>query len=148
LADLQKALGSAVQNAALSKNPDRRGIRVALLSKRALHDPTDIVEFSPNVAFAIGDQRGNPITTLRRGALWAKAKLAGIIVHVITAHLKSKLLDYPTPDGGTAFSTNDEALRVAPRASHSRNAPRGRDTPNLSQPHPRDQPERRPHSAR
>jgi endonuclease/exonuclease/phosphatase family metal-dependent hydrolase len=35
-----------------------------------------------------------------------------MVVHVVTAHLKSKLLDYPTPDGGSAFSTNDESLRA------------------------------------
>jgi endonuclease/exonuclease/phosphatase family metal-dependent hydrolase len=112
LADLQAARDGGFPYAALSKRPDRRGIRVALLSKRELHDPVDVVEFSPNVAFAIHDRRGNAVTTLRRGALWAKLEIEGMVVHVITAHLKSKLLDYPTPNGGSAFSTNDESLRA------------------------------------
>lgn len=34
------------------------------------------------------------------------------IVDVITAHLKSKLLTYPRPGGGSSFSTSDEGLRT------------------------------------
>ncbi|HWA71557.1 MAG TPA: endonuclease/exonuclease/phosphatase family protein [Polyangiaceae bacterium] len=112
LTDLQSALGDSMPHAALSENPDRRGIRVALLSKRVLNEATEIVAFSANVPFKIEDHRGKPVTTLRRGALSASITIDRTRVHLLTAHLKSKLLDYPTPDGGTAFSTKDESLRA------------------------------------
>jgi endonuclease/exonuclease/phosphatase family metal-dependent hydrolase len=43
-----------------------------------------------------------------RGAVHARVQVAGKTVHVITAHLKSKLLTFP----GKKFTTSDEGLRL------------------------------------
>ena len=106
--DLKTAVGNAYANGQLSKNPDDRGIRVGFLSKLSLENPTDIVDFSPNVSLSIKGEDGTPIARMRRGALWVKTTVDGLTINVITAHLKSKLLTFP----GGAFSTRDENLRA------------------------------------
>lgn len=51
LRDLQQALGGAYPHRAVSAFPDRRGIRVAFLSKHPLDEPPeDIVDFPPGPA--------------------------------------------------------------------------------------------------
>ncbi|MEO8182906.1 MAG: endonuclease/exonuclease/phosphatase family protein [Deltaproteobacteria bacterium] len=106
--DLREALGGAYAHGELSKKPDGRKIRVGLLSKHALTDPKDIVDFTPNPLLSIQENDGTPITRMRRGALWVKTVVAGLTINIVTAHLKSKLLTFP---GGT-FSTKDENLRA------------------------------------
>lgn len=98
--------------AALSNKPDSRGIRVGFLSKIPLDSPEDIVDFTPNPCLALADENGEPVKAMRRGALWVRTTVDGLKLNLVTAHLKSKLLSYPKPGGGTAFSTNDENLRA------------------------------------
>jgi endonuclease/exonuclease/phosphatase family metal-dependent hydrolase len=47
-----------------------------------------------------------------RGALRVRVSKAGFSTDLISVHLKSKLLTFPLPGGGTAFSTNDEGDRA------------------------------------
>lgn len=94
--------------------PDRRGIRVGILSRVPfLGDAADITAFTgppPLDSVAGLDNGGNviQITELGRGAVGVTVNRNGIRVHIITCHLKSKLLTFP----GGFFSTNDENLRA------------------------------------
>lgn len=111
LADLQQGLGGNYPHACLSQYPDARGIRVAFLSRLAIESSEHIHELEPNAVLAIRQENGTPVTTLRRGALRIRIGVRGEPVDILTAHLKSKLLSFPSPRGGTAFSTTDESLR-------------------------------------
>lgn len=66
------------------------------------------MDIAPNVSLSLQDERGTPVTRMRRGALWVKTNVDGLTVHLITAHFKSKLLTFP----GGRFSTTDENLRA------------------------------------
>ncbi len=94
--------------------PDGRGIRVGILSRLPFQaGAADITAFTgppPVDAVAGLDNHGNVIliTELGRGAVRVTVNRNGIQVHIITCHLKSKLLTFP----GGAFSTNDENLRA------------------------------------
>jgi endonuclease/exonuclease/phosphatase family metal-dependent hydrolase len=115
LHDLQQALGSAYPNHAISAFPDRRGIRVAFLSKHAVGQQEDIVDFPPGPALDIHDLTATgettPISRMGRGALRIRATKNGLTVDLITAHLKSKLLTFPRP-GGSSFTPRDEEERA------------------------------------
>lgn len=94
--------------------PDRRGIRVGILSRLPFErDPSEISSFTgpPPVDTVAGlDDAGNviQITAMGRGAVRVTVQCAGINVHIITCHLKSKLLTFP----GGFFTTSDENLRT------------------------------------
>jgi len=111
-ADLKKAVGGKYTHGELSKHPDGRGIRVGYLSKLPLEHPKDIVDFAQNPSLSVNDTSGAPVKRMRRGALWIKVTVDGKPINIITAHLKSKLLEYPKAGGGTAFSTDDENVRA------------------------------------
>lgn len=92
---------------------DGRGIACAFLSKLPLHDPVDIVDFSPQVrALGATDPAGNALQRLGRGALRVRVTKSGFTTDLISLHLKSKLLTFPLPNGGSAFSTTDEGVRA------------------------------------
>jgi endonuclease/exonuclease/phosphatase family metal-dependent hydrolase len=117
LHDFQQALGGTYPHRAVSAFPDRRGIRVAFLSKLAvdeLADP-DIVDFPPGPALDIHDLTetggSTPITRMGRGALRIRVTKNDLTVDLITAHLKSKLLSFPRP-GGSSFTPRDEEERA------------------------------------
>jgi endonuclease/exonuclease/phosphatase family metal-dependent hydrolase len=84
---------------AVSKHPDARGIRVALLSRAPLHDVRQIVDFPPLGLDRVPDVDGGFLTRLGRGALQATVRLdgagSGHEIRVLTTHLKSKLLTFP-----------------------------------------------------
>jgi len=115
LHDLQEALAGAYQHHAISPFPDRRGIRVAFLTKHAVIEQADIVDFPPGPALDIhgltstGDS--TPITRMGRGALRIRVTTGGLTVDLITAHVKSKLLTFPRP-GGSSFTPRDENERA------------------------------------
>lgn len=115
LQGLQQALGGAYPHRAVSAFPDGRGIRVAFLSKHAVDEQTDMVDFPPGPVLdihdltAAGDPR--PINRMGRGALRVRVTKDGLTVDLITAHLKSKLLSFPRP-GGTSFVPRDEGERA------------------------------------
>lgn len=109
--ELQALQGALASQGCLLKHsligrPDDRGIRVALLSKRPIKNEGGIEELASN--FPIVDLEGKAIAALGRGAPHGSVTVDGQKVHVIGAHLKSKLLTFPNGQ----FSTKDEDLRA------------------------------------
>ena len=115
LHDLQQTLGGTYPHRAISVFPDRRGIRVAFLSKHRVDEQTDSVDFPPGPALDIHGLSATggslPITRMSRGALRIRVTKNGLTVDLITAHLKSKLLTFPRP-GGSSFTPRDEEERT------------------------------------
>lgn len=117
LTDLLARLQNRYHHTRLSAHPDPRGIRVGFISKLELHDSLDFVAFpEEGLASVPGiDSKGNPIAVSRmgRGALLvAVHPKPGVAVHLVTAHLKSKLLTYPSRSGRARFSPQDEDERA------------------------------------
>jgi endonuclease/exonuclease/phosphatase family metal-dependent hydrolase len=115
LQDLQQNLPK-YPHAHVSSFPDDRGIRVAFLSKHAIATPEDIVDFPPGPALQINglNSAGSvvPITRMGRGALRIRINVADVTVDLLTVHLKSKLLTFPRPEGGSPFVPRDENERA------------------------------------
>ncbi|MCA9875871.1 MAG: endonuclease/exonuclease/phosphatase family protein [Anaerolineales bacterium] len=115
LQDLQEALGGTFPRCVVSAFPDGRGIRVAFLSQIPVSGQADIVDFPSGPALDIhnitptGDSL--PVRRMGRGALWIRVTKNGRPFHLITAHLKSKLLSYPRV-GGSSFTPRDETERA------------------------------------
>lgn len=112
LADLQARLPDYI---ALHEGvPDSRGIRAGILSQLTFAgDAADITNFTgpPPIDTIAGlDNAGNVVQVgaMGRGAVRATVSLGGTAVHIVTCHLKSKLLTFP----GGFFSTGDEDLRA------------------------------------
>lgn len=115
--DLATALQGRYPHQQLSENPDRRGIRVGVLSKLAIKASDEIVEFPeaglPRVPSVDADGNLDQSTRLSRGALRVQVEPeAGFVVNLITAHLKSKLLTFPSGSGNARFSPEDENERA------------------------------------
>jgi hypothetical protein len=92
---------------------DGRGIACAFLSKLPLETPANIVDFPAEVrALGATDTNGTALQRMGRGALRVRVTKSGFSTDLISVHLKSKLLTFPQPGGGTAFSTNDETVRA------------------------------------
>lgn len=112
LADLQNRL--ATYTDMHEGVPDARGIRVGILSRLpfqgAAVDTTNFTGPPPIDAIASIDNQSNPIqiVAMGRGAARATVNVNGVGVHIITCHLKSKLLTFP----GGFFSTTNEDLRA------------------------------------
>jgi endonuclease/exonuclease/phosphatase family metal-dependent hydrolase len=127
LHSLQQSLAGNFAHAVISLFPDRRGIRVAFLTKQAITERSDMVDFPPGPALGIFDLNAAgeaiPVTRMSRGALRICLTVDGLKLDVITTHLKSKLLTFPR-SGGTSFSPRDETERtqVAGIALHKRTA--------------------------
>ena len=93
----------------VSGHPDQRLIRVAWLSQRAISEPDDIFEFPAQLQPVQVDDAGHTISAMGRGAVAITVTTdAGRAVHLVTAHLKSKLLTFP----GGRFSPHDESERA------------------------------------
>jgi endonuclease/exonuclease/phosphatase family metal-dependent hydrolase len=109
LKDLVAKLGDSY-SFEVSKHPDPRGIRVALLVRKTLDAtfPAEIVKLPTEAPLPIHDIEGHTLKEMGRGAVRARLQVGGKTIQVVTAHLKSKLLEFP----GGAFSTNDEGLRL------------------------------------
>jgi len=122
-ADLKKGLPAAYAHSALSTHPDGRGIRVGFISKHKLNAPTEITALAENPALHISEENGAPIKAMRRGALSVTVTAHNKHLQLVTAHFKSKLLEFPGAHGAV-FSTDDETLRarVASRALAVRTA--------------------------
>ena len=112
LHDLQQALKGTYPHRASSAFPDRRGIRVAFLSKHEVDERADIVDFPPGPALDIHelDATGDsiPVNRMSRGALRIRITKNGLTVDLIAVHLKSKLLTFPRPGGGSFTPRNEE----------------------------------------
>ena len=116
-AALQDALGSAYPYGQLSSLPGRRGIRVGFLSKLEIEDHEDFADFPEGVLSSVPglDGAGNPapVTRMGRGALRILVRpQPDLSVNLITAHLKSKLLTFPSDTGRTRFSPRNEDERA------------------------------------
>lgn len=117
LKDLNALLKKCYPHIQLSQFPDARGIRVAFLSALKIEQHEDISVFpTAGLPAVIGvDQEGKPtsLTNFGRGALRVLVKpKKNFPVHLITAHLKSKLLTFPpTKSGKSRFDTDDENER-------------------------------------
>jgi endonuclease/exonuclease/phosphatase family metal-dependent hydrolase len=95
-AALQGQLAGSYPHASLSAHPDPRGIRVGFLSKLPLTQVAELHNF-PNTALTnIPDAQGNILSHMGRGALKVTVEpKQGLLINVITTHLKSKLITYP-----------------------------------------------------
>jgi endonuclease/exonuclease/phosphatase family metal-dependent hydrolase len=101
----------------LSTHPDPRGIRVGFLSKFAIDGHEEIVDFPlDGLASVPGiNSKGKPIdvTRLGRGALLIRIEPnQNFVLNLITTHLKSKLLTFPSASGAARFSPRDENERA------------------------------------
>lgn len=136
LADLSAACQIDFDNR-LVGTPDRRGIRVALLSPRRMSNRRDVRTFPAGVlpvqARDLGfDDPTTPADEARtdrsgRGALSATLRAGGERVTVMVCHLKSKLISYDRPEGAPPASTfapvdEGERLRYAGYALYRRTA--------------------------
>lgn len=124
LARLQERLTHQLPHAATG-DPDDRQIRVAILSAHPLADITTVGPFPPGVrAVQTKDEVfDDPATAedeavtrqMGRGALGATIEVDGTPVTVVTAHFKSKLINYARKTGlvgGSKFTPNDEGERL------------------------------------
>jgi endonuclease/exonuclease/phosphatase family metal-dependent hydrolase len=106
LDDLAAALDGTWHTAVAA--PDGRGIRVGLLSRHQLRQVEQVTDFPAGLGPVQVDDNGNTISGLGRPALKGTVTSGGRDVHVVSAHLKSKLLTFP----GGRFSTRDEDERA------------------------------------
>lgn len=114
--DLMGLLRGRYPHLELSSHPDRRGIRVGFLSKFVIEETEDILVFPQTGLPAVPglDEDGNliDVTRLGRGALRIRVSPhPGFPVHLVTAHLKSKLLTYPSSTEGPRFTPKNENER-------------------------------------
>ena len=137
LADLNAACSINFDNR-LVGSPDRRGIRVALLSPRSLSNRVNVTTYPQGLVPVqsrdlIFDDPATPeenealSNALGRGVLSATVRAGDETVTVMVAHLKSKLISYdrrPGLVGGSMFAPNDEGerLRYAGYALYRRTA--------------------------
>lgn len=102
----------------LSKFPDNRGggagIRVGIISRLPLSADEDIVDFPNNEFSSVPSWEGqNPVVRMGRGALKVEVEPdPGVRIAIITAHLKSKLITYPTDKNYPRYDPVDEGERT------------------------------------
>jgi endonuclease/exonuclease/phosphatase family metal-dependent hydrolase len=104
--DLTRAVGGTWHTELAA--PDERGIRCGIISRLALHDVEQVAAFPPGIPPVQVEEDGTTITALPRPALAARVTTRGTDVHVVSVHLKSKLLAFPRG----RFSTSDEGQRA------------------------------------
>ena len=113
LAKLQTALEQPMPHRVLA-NPDDRGIRVGFIGRRVLHDPLEIRMFPDGLLpIQVGDDppgAAGPrtMTQMGRPALQVTVRANNRDVHIVVAHMKSKLLTFP----GGSFTPVDEDQRA------------------------------------
>lgn len=111
LDDLRGSLEAATGGgwvARSSRAPDGRGIRVAVLTTRAVLTTQDVTALPPRLRPVQVDDAGTTVDRMGRGALRVRVEADAGPLDLITAHLKSKLLTYP----GGRFAPADEAERA------------------------------------
>jgi endonuclease/exonuclease/phosphatase family metal-dependent hydrolase len=120
-ADLQRRLGDRYPYTNLSSHPDPRGIRVALVSRMPMVEARELHEFPKTALTNVLNSQGHPIRNMGRGAVKATVVLAqGLLVNIVTAHLKSKLITY---SGGRRYPLDeDERAREIGEALFKRTA--------------------------
>jgi hypothetical protein len=116
LAGLQAALDLPMPRREVGE-PDDRGIGVAFISRRVLHDRVEIRPFPAGLLpIQVGDDPAGPdgprmMNRMGRGALRVTVRASNRDVHVISSHLKSKLLTFP---GGFSPVDEDQRARFLP----------------------------------
>lgn len=118
LADLVAELGGGWHTAVA--DPDGRGIRVGVLSRHPLTDVEQVVAFPEHLRPVQVDDDGATMAAMGRPALRARVHAGGVVVDVVSCHLKSKLLTFP--GGRFAPKDDDERARYAVYALHRRAA--------------------------
>ena len=94
---------------AVSSFPDSSGIRVGFLSRHPLGVVADAADFPEALAPFQADDSGALTTRMGRGALAVSVEpVSGLMLTVVTCHLKSKLLTFPSG----RFSPHDEGERA------------------------------------
>ncbi|WP_414570116.1 endonuclease/exonuclease/phosphatase family protein [Nostoc sp. CCY 9925] len=115
-AELLGLLEGRYPHTCLSAFPDPRGIRVGFLSKLAIAEHEDIINF-PEGGFSkliTQDTEGNSteVNRMGRGALRILVKpQEDISIHIINAHFKSKLLTFTSTNNNPRFAPKDENER-------------------------------------
>jgi endonuclease/exonuclease/phosphatase family metal-dependent hydrolase len=108
LSDLIGAIGGSWHRR-VSQHPDQRGIRVAWLAKPEITAHVEVVDFPATLPAVTVDDSGATLDVMGRGAVAITVTAAdGELVHLITTHLKSKLLTFP----GGRFQPDDEDERA------------------------------------
>lgn len=111
LDDLRASLDAATGDgwtSRASRAPDSRGIRVAVLTTRDVLTTEDVTALPDRLQPVQVDDAGTQVDQMGRGALLVTVEADEGPLHVLTAHLKSKLLSYP----GGRFSPRDEHERA------------------------------------
>jgi hypothetical protein len=122
LGKLQAALKTPTPHRAVAEL-DERGIRVAFLGRRVLHDPLQIRPFPGGLLpIQVGDDPPGPdgprtMNLMGRAAMQVTVRANGRDVHVIAVHLKSKLLTFA---GGFSPANEDQRARFAAYALYRR----------------------------
>jgi endonuclease/exonuclease/phosphatase family metal-dependent hydrolase len=114
LHDLVKAVGGE-WHTALSRHSDGRGIRVGFLSRtpvRVLRDTRAFADRLRPVQSDDGEQPDEHDRVTSRGFLAVETDTPEGPLRVAVAHLKSKLLTYPSDGGKKRFHPHDEAERA------------------------------------
>jgi endonuclease/exonuclease/phosphatase family metal-dependent hydrolase len=108
LQDLLAAVGGSWHQR-VSQHPDVRGIRVAWVSKSPIIASAEVLAFPAQLPSVTVDDIGNTSSTMGRGAVTITVCGSdGTPIHLITTHLKSKLLTFP----GGRFAPHDEDERA------------------------------------
>jgi endonuclease/exonuclease/phosphatase family metal-dependent hydrolase len=93
----------------VSQHPDQRHIRVAWLTRQAITESEDILEFPAHLRPVQLDDDGAALSVMGRGAVAITVQSdSGRPVRLVTTHLKSKLLTFP----GGRFEPRDENERA------------------------------------
>lgn len=119
LDDLQACMGDQYPYSARSKYPDKRGIYVGFLSRlKILSDTDDETNHAYNFPAGselsqVPDWKGNHLVHMGRGAVKIDVEpVSGCSVRLVTCHLKSKLITYPTDSGSVRYDPDDENERT------------------------------------
>jgi endonuclease/exonuclease/phosphatase family metal-dependent hydrolase len=116
LSALQDRLDGRYPHEYISQSPDRRGIRVGFLSKFPIAETEEITTFPAsglNKVVGHTTAETTEITAMSRGAIRIAIDLpADRRIHLINAHLKSKLLSFTSTTGRQRFQPRDENERA------------------------------------
>jgi endonuclease/exonuclease/phosphatase family metal-dependent hydrolase len=111
LADIVADLGGRMPHNAIGR-PDDRGIRVGVVTRHPIVERYDWVDFPEGALSDVPDPDGNLLRAMGRGAVETVLDLSalgsGSRLRVVTAHLKSKLPNFP----GERFFPLDEDERA------------------------------------
>lgn len=119
--DLQQRLQGQYPFALLSEHPDARHIRVGFLARLQLQQKKELFDFPDQALTNLTDGQGQAIEHMGRGALKVSVEVPNAFtVHIVTTHLKSKLITYP--DGRRFPKDENERARETGNALLKRTA--------------------------